>query len=189
MNIKSFRSSLRYKRFLPVRLIFLGIRGESLILFPENHCYGWLFSRFRDKNKEVTLIKKDMNYFKFLFNLEQLLGKRYQKPRIIAINNSFLYTFNLFIINILLINVIFLWHFGWYWINVQLFLSLYRYKVIISFPAITPEINICCFNTIRCEMRWQILTASISPFTVGDFNIKASNTSSASFLTYSRTKK
>lgn len=33
------------------------------------------------------------------------------------------------------------------------------------------------------------LTASIRPFTVGDFNIKASNTSSVSFLTYKSTEK
>lgn len=33
------------------------------------------------------------------------------------------------------------------------------------------------------------LTASISPFTVGDFSIKASNTSSVSFLTYKSTER
>lgn len=34
-----------------------------------------------------------------------------------------------------------------------------------------------------------LLTASMRPFTVGDFNIKASNTSSVSFLTYKSTER
>lgn len=82
INIKSFRSSLRFKRFLPVspvRLIFLGIREESLILFPEmERVMADFFQGSETKHKEVALIRKHMNYFKFLFNLEQLLGKRYQ---------------------------------------------------------------------------------------------------------------